>query len=188
VFLACGKEGPKNSPTVRNDIRSKTLRAFFLTPFKSPGLHNGFWAVDQKNFASYIENDYLKGYKPQPNENKPDKIRANLKLSHYFLRLDNQSCDAIFFIEDGNLLASAGELRMLEKTSDRIAYKIVFGSRDAQGNKQVEHAILIAFKSRKEIVLEFPDRKLHFFPDPRLPEDLAEAYAKPTKITDLAEY
>lgn len=135
-----------------------------------------------------MEQRFLKDYKPLPNENKPQRIRQLLNQTHYFLRLDDLSCDSLFFIEDGNVLVNAGTMSLLERAGDKTAYSVVFGSRDAQGKQQVEHATLTLDLKRKDLVLEFPDRKFHFSPEPRKPEDLATAYGKPNLTTNLAEY
>jgi hypothetical protein len=187
IFSACGKGKPTAEPASVQDIRANFIKAFFSTPFKDKGKFNGFWSVDPKDFAEYIENTYLKSYTPQPNEPSGEAVRNNIKAARYFLRIDGLACDELFFIDGGGFTGSAGTLKELEKATDRVAYSAIFIRRSSDGKRIREGAILTAFHKR-QLLLEFPDRKLTFHPETKAPSVLAEQYGKPAFTTGLAEY
>lgn len=175
------------SPTAKPDPRQLFIKAFFTTPIRNKGGINGFWAVDPQSFAEYIENVYLRSYKPQPNEPSPSVVRNNLKAARYFLRIDGLACDELFFVENGGFTGSAGTLKRLEKTPDKVAYSVIFIRRGSGGKRMSEGAVLTSIKE-KSLILEFVDRKLTFFPETAAPADLAEKYGKSEVATGLAEY
>lgn len=185
--LACKVEKPRPSAS-RQDLRTNLIKSFFGTQFKNKGEFNGFWSVDPKEFSEYIELTYLKNYKPLPNEAPAEKVRATVKDARYFLRIEDSLCDELFFIDGGEFTASAGKLRQLEKTHDRTAYAVVFGRYGSTGKRIEEAAILTAFSKPRKILLEFPDRKLNFYPEVRNAASLADQYGKPAFATGLAEY
>jgi hypothetical protein len=185
--LSCKIEKPRASPS-RQDLRTNLIRSFFATPLKNKGVFSGFWTIDPKEFSNLIESTYLKDYKPLPNEAPVDKVRATVKDSRFFLRIDGLFCDELFFIDGGEFTASPGRLRQLEKTHDRIAYEVIFGRFDSAGKRIDEGAILTAFFKPRKILLEFPDRKFSFYPETADAQSLAEKYGKPAFATGLAEY
>lgn len=187
IFHACGRDKPRAESAMVQDVRTNFVKAYFNTPFKSKGKFNGFWSVEPKEFAEYIENKYLKTYKPLPNEPSPTAIRENIKGARYFLRIDGLACDELFFIDGGGFTGSAGTLKELEKATDRVAYSVIFIRRAENGKRVREGAILTAFYNG-QLRLEFPDRKLTFFPENKAPAELADQYGKPVFRTGLAEY
>ena len=144
--------------------------------------------VDRKDFADFIEKRYLKDYKPEPNEFSAKQIRDSLKDAHYFLRIDDTACDELFFMAGGDFTVSAGRLLEKQSSAEKVAYSVSFSRRDRDGKRFSERATVIAFRDKKRLVLEFPDRKLRFCPETGSPADLAAEHGKPAQTTGLAEY
>lgn len=186
-FLACSQEKSPPVAASMNDPRAGFIKAFFNTPLKSKGGISGFWSVEPKDFAHYIESIYLKNYKPQPNEPSVAVIRENIKAARYFLRIDGLTCDELFFIDGGGFTASAGTLKQIERTQNKTAFSVIFIRRNGTGKKLREGAILTT-SSGGPLVLEFTDRKFTFIRELKSPAALAEQYGKPVFATGLAEY
>lgn len=176
LWPGCGKEKPQPKPSARESsaFRESYIKAFFNSPLKNRDNFNGFWSVDPHEFAEYIENMYLKDYTPWPNELPPEQVRANIKNSRYFLRIDGDFCDELFVIANGHFSVSAGTMKKLERANDRTAYSVIF----SRGNRDTRGAVLSTFHKQRHLVLEFPEYKLKFHRESESPAVLAERYGK----------
>lgn len=163
--LACGKERPGDAIPAKTPERAKIIKAYFNTPVKVQGKFDGFWSVDAKEFAAYI------------NKNRSGTpLSADAKNTRYFLRIEGKNCDELYFIDGGDFTMSAGTLKKLETAKGRTAHLVVF-KRELPGGVRLEQgAVLTMLHAEKRLVLEFPDHKLTFFPELEKPAALAGKY------------
>ncbi|MBV6493001.1 MAG: hypothetical protein LDLANPLL_01008 [Turneriella sp.] len=192
LFLStinCRKADVPKLANKDKDIRSTIISAYFKTPLKKDNAPlAGFWSVDAAQFSEYIEKTHLKNYEPKPNELSADKIRSNIKDARYFLRIEKDVCDELFFIEGGSFTVRPGRLKKLESAGTMHAYEAIFISKDKTGKPIPEGAVLTGDTKKGEIRLEFTNRKFIFTPEKTSPDELAKKYAHPELSTGLAQY
>ncbi len=165
AIIACAKEPQRSEIPAKTPDRAKIIKAYFNTPIKIPGKFDGFWSADAKEFATHLNKS--RSGTPLP---------ADAKNTRYFLRIEGQNCDELYFIDGGDFTMSAGTLKKLESAKGRTAHLVVF-KREIPGGVRLEQgAILTIFHAEKRIVLEFPDHKLTFFPESEKPSSLAEQF------------
>lgn len=164
VLLTCGKEKPQVSTPAKTAERAQIIRAYFNTPLKTKAKVDGFWSVDTKEFAAFLEKTQ-KVTLPTV----PDSTR-------YFLRIEGSYCDELFFVNGGDFTISAGSFKQLEKTKDRTAFSVVFDRQLPGGIKLNQGAILSVYRPENRLMLAFPDHTLTFFRAAETPGKLAELY------------
>lgn len=163
ALLACSKEKPQVTTPAKSPERAKTIRAYFNTPLKVKAKFDGFWSVDAKEFAEFA----AKSEKSTSPATGPTR---------YFLRIEGSYCDELYFIKGGDFSISAGKITKLEGAKGRTVYSVTFNRKLPGGIRDNQGAILTVFQSEKRLLLEFPDYKLTFFPEPEKPASLAEQF------------
>jgi hypothetical protein len=165
AIVACGQEPQRSGVPAKTPARANIIRAYFNTPVKSQGKFDGFWSVDAKEFAAHIN----KNASHTPSS-------ANATNTRYFLRIEGQNCDELYFIDGGDFTMSAGTLKKLETAKGRTAQLVVFNRELPGGARIAQGAIITMFHSEKRLVLDFTDHKLTFFPEREKPSSLAERF------------
>lgn len=182
------KAGSSISKETADEINARLVKSFFATPLQHKAGMSGFWIADAGELSKFVEQTYLKDYKPRPNEPSTNAVRENLKRAHYFLRIDDKLCDEVFFVGGGEISLRVGELKVLERAGDRVAYSVVFGRRKHDGKLQTEGAVITANHATKELILEFTDRKFTFRRELREQSVLANLYGQTADKSDLPKY
>lgn len=148
--------------------RAKIIKAFFSSPLEAKNEFDGLWSVDAKEFANFLANS-RKNSSASQSQIRPENTR-------YFLRIEGAFCDELYFVDGGDFTMSAGALKKLETTKDRIFYSVVLNREVPGGIRLNQGAILSMYRAEKRLVLEFPDHKLTFYPESEKPAALAERY------------
>lgn len=172
AVAACGRETSKLD-LAKAEARANLLRAYFTTPLKAKDTLSGFWTVNPEEFKNHIQT-----YQQQNSGSVSDKKNSSTGDSRYFLRIDGLLCDELLFVDGGELTVSAGTLKKLERTRDRIVYSVVFSRRAPGGVKFSQGAILHHYSDEKRVLLEFPNHKLTFTKETTPPKVLGEQYSK----------
>lgn len=152
----------------KSEARAKIIKAFFDSPLQAKNKIDGFWSVDSKAFADFLAKSRKDSFTSQS--------RLGTENTRYFLRLEGSFCDELYFVDGGDFTMSAGTLKKLETTNDRTIYSVVFNREVPGGIQLSQGAILSLFMQEKRLVLEFPDHKLTFYPEPEKPSALAVRY------------
>lgn len=162
AFPGCSKEKQIATPA-KTPERAKTLRAYFNTPLKVKTKLDGIWSVDAKEYAEFLAKSQKGG-------------SSVAGQTRYFLRIEGSYCDELYFVDGGDFTMSAGKLTKLETARGRTAYSVTFSRQLPGGIRINQGAILTFFQSEKRLLLEFPEHKLTFFPEPEKPASLAEIF------------
>ncbi|MFZ5628404.1 MAG: hypothetical protein ACOY5B_04690 [Spirochaetota bacterium] len=162
AWIGCSKEKQITTPA-KTPERAKIIRAYFNTPLKAKAKFDGFWSVDAKEYAEFLAQSQ-KSASPAAGQTR------------YFLRIEGSYCDELYFVDGGDFTMSAGKITKLEAAKGRTAYSVTFNRQLPGGIRENQGAILTVFQSEKRLLLEFPNHKLTFFPEPEKPASLAEQF------------
>lgn len=168
IMLACEKQKLPDA----NGNRQQWVAAYFQTPLKGGNGFDGFWKADNKQFAARASQLSKIGL---PDAMGP--VREN--QTAYFLRIEGLNCDEILFDSAGGFMISAGALKKLEATRDRIVYSVVFNRQLPGRQHRSQGAVLTRYLKAQRVELEFPAQKLTFYPETTPVTVLAEQFGRP---------
>lgn len=149
LFQACAKPKADKISFATGEVRY--IRAFLLTPISKVGGLNGLWSADATEFEKFLRTN-----------NPKQSVQSD--STRYFLRIEQDQCDELSFVNKSQFMVSAGSLKKLETAKSRTDYSVVF-SRDEGGLKRSQGAILTAYSDKKKIELTVDGRKLTFSPE-----------------------
>lgn len=156
LLQACAK--PKVDEISFATGEARYIRAFLLTPISKVGGFNGIWSADATEFETLLRTN-----------NPKQSIQTD--LTRYFLRIEKDQCDELFFVNKSQFMVSAGTLKKLETAKSRTDFSVVF-SRDEGGLRRSQGAILTAYPDKKKIELTVDGRKLTFSPEANSVENI----------------
>jgi hypothetical protein len=172
-MLACKKPRESAQKIQNADRRAGLIEAFFGTPMQKGGNLNGFWSLSKSDIPRFKAEFYGDRTVPPVQSMPSPDYEAE---SGYFLRIEGKNCDELFFNSESDLTASAGTLKKLETTADRVAYSVVLNRRNLEGLRTNQGAVLTAFYSPKKLTLDFPRYRLTFNLAPESAEMLIKKY------------
>lgn len=156
LFQACAKPKANEIRFAASEVRY--IRAFLLTPISQVGGLNGIWSADATELETLLRT-------------KSPKQSIQSDSTRYFLRIEKDQCDELFFVNKSQFMVSAGTLKKLETAKRRIDFSVVF-SRDEGGLRRSQGAILTAYADKKKIELTVDGRKLTFSPETHSVENI----------------
>ncbi|MFO1479108.1 MAG: hypothetical protein U1F40_02790 [Turneriella sp.] len=173
IMFACKKPQNSEDATKKSERRVGLIKAFFGTPVQKGGDLNGFWSLTKSDVSMFRAEMHDASNVHSAHSMQGQDPGAELG---YFLRIEGKNCDELFFFGDSDLTASAGTLKKLEVTADRVAYSVVFNRRNLEGYRTNQGAVLTVFNSPRRLALDFPAYRLNFNPESESAETLIKKY------------
>lgn len=178
IMFACKKPTNSEAETKKSERRAALMKAFFGTPLQKGGDLNGFWSLTKSDVPMFRAEMQDASAVHSVQSMRGQDPGAELG---YFLRIEGKNCDELFFFGDSDLTASAGTLKKLEATADRVAYSVVFNRRNLEGFRTNQGAVLTVFHSPRRLTLDFPAYRLNFNMESESAGTLTKKYAVPSQ-------